>query len=604
MEDKLLKLLYEDQLISDEQYQQVQEECGKLSLRSETVLEQLGILSEDAVIEFLGKKFRMPVLNWEEYTVDEELLRLVPESLAIKYTVFPYVLERGKRGGKITLAVADPSDVSAIDDISFRTGCIVRAAVSSAKAIHQAIQQYYEGQHVESTARALSRQPLQTAQKFSATHIEAFDSVLTRLFRSGELAEEVTADPLTTLDQEHPSSKLLFDLLDTAVDKGISEIHLMPCEQEYRVRFRAQGVLQEYSSIPKHVGRGIALRLRRLLQYAETTPLANKHETTSSSGSFFTSQIQGEVLTILVSFYSSLYGEKILLKPNLLSSLMPLEQIGISDAHLKTLHRMLAKSEGLLLLMSPPGEGKTTTLYSILHHYRDASMQIITVERPVRLMMPGVAQITGNLPIAYRDWYTFLLSTNPDLLAFGSVDNALMSRLAFECASSTQVLASCSACELIDGLSMFTSLLGSSCGLPVSQVAPVLSETITGVVLQRLVKTICPHCKEEVPVHEQNTKFLEWLTVEEDDKNFPVYRGNGCQKCMDTGYAGQTGLFEVVRFDKQIRQFLLQRPPISSEQWRQLLAEMSIDTLKQQGLHKVREGITSPEEIQRVLFAD
>ena len=597
MEDKLLKLLYEDQVITPEQYQQILKETQHSALRSETIMQQMGILDEDQIVEFLSTKFRMPIINWETYTVDEDLLQLVPESLAVKYTVFPYEIERAKRGGKITLAVADPTDVSAVDDISFRTGCTVKTVVASARAIHQAIQIYYGGQGM--TRFPEGAQTSLGPERFPATRIEAFDTILTNLFRLGEFPEE-EADVLSNLNQEHPSAKFLIDLLDTAIERGISEIHLEPRDQEYQVRSRLRGVLQPYSTIPEQVGRGIATRLHRLIQRVEIVPLAKK-EAPPWIGSFHTSHMRGELATILVSFYPTRYGEKILLKLTTLSSLRSLDHLGFHDPSLKILNRMLAKSEGLLLLMSPPGHGKTTTLYSILQHCKQSAMQIFTVECPVELMLPEITQISGLMPMAYNKWYSLLAYNAPDLIAFGNIDSELMTRLTFEFASSTQVLGSCTAYQVPDGLWALTASLSASLDRPASQIMPVLFDSINGVISQRLIRTLCPNCKEEISVSERDSALMQWLTADEETDHIPVYQAKGCQDCVNTGYSGQTGIFELVRFDKQVKQFLLQQPSVSSSQWQRFLTEMSIQTLKHQGLQKVRSGVTSLEEIRRAL---
>jgi type IV pilus assembly protein PilB len=614
MEDKLLKLLYDDQIITPDQYQQLVQECETSSARPETVLEQFGILKEDEVVEFLSKKFRMSIIDWDEYTVDQELLQMVPEDMAIKYTVFPYFFERGKRGGggKITLAVADPSDVLAIDDISFRTGCIVKTAISSARAIHQAIQRYY-GDHetlLPKISEIDQQERIRRTETFLATRIEEFDLLLPRLLRPGELPEEET-DVLSDLDQEHPSTKFLFDLLDTAVQGGISEIHIEPYGQEQQVLFRLHGFLQQYTIISEQVGRGIVARLHRIIPRVDTPPLP-KAENMPWIGSFHTSQIKGKFLTVLVSFYPTPYGEKTFLKVVDGSSLMPLEDLGVGEKSLKILNRMLAKPEGLLLLVSPPGMGKTTTLYSIIHQFDSSDMNILTLEHPIEVLMPGINQISVDPQMSYQDLYALISYSGPDLLALENIDSALMAHLAFELASSSLVLASFTAFNLTDGFCTFISLMRSALqqaqypmiGKQQQEVDSLLFDSINGVVSQRLVRTICSHCKDEVPLSEQDFEFIRWLTAEEEEGigNFPLYIGKGCQECMGTGYSGQTGMFEVLKFDKQLRQFLLQKHPITSFQLRQSFLDMPVETLKQQGLQKIRDGITTPEEIRRVVF--
>lgn len=615
MEDKLLKLLQDERVITPAQYQQAIRECEKSAARAEMVLEQLGMLKEEDLVKFLSKKFRMPLIKWEEYTVDQELLQMVPEPIAIKYSVFPYALERGKRGGKITgkitLAVADPSDVSAVDDISFRTGCVVKTAVASARAIHHAIQTHYAAPDALPGAPELDAQPerLRAKEKFSTTKIEVFDALLSRLASPEELAEE-EPDVLATLDQDHPATKFLLEILANAVERGVSEIQIDPAGAEQQVRLRSLGVISPHATIPDQLGRGLAARLRKLILRMEPAGLAKK-EQPPWLGSFYTTQIKGRPLTVLVSFYPTLAGEKILLKIADGAALMPLEQLGLTEKSQKVFQRILAKSEGLLLFVSPPRQGKTTTLHATLQQFDRAALNIMTLENPVEMLLPGISQIAFNPQIPYRHWAALLTYHNPDLLAVENVACALMAHVAFELAASTLVLASLTAADPADGLFTFLTLL-SSAFRPERGAAfekrwqepeLLLLDAVNGLVSQRLVRTLCPHCKEELPVSQQDPALMEWLLAEEQNAGrFPVHVGKGCRECRETGYNGQTGLFEVIKFDKQVRQFFLQAPPAAALQLRPFLATLPAETFKQQALQKIRAGLTSPAEVRRVLW--
>jgi type IV pilus assembly protein PilB len=615
MEEKLLKLLYDEQVITQKQYQQVIQECEQSSASPEIVLEQLGILSEETLVEFLSKKFRMPIIDWNAYMFDRELLQFVPESIAVKYTVFPYALERAKRGGKMTLAVADPSDVSAIDDIAFRTGCTIRPAVSSARAIRQAIQKYYREQMAVLGVPGAETQPdrLRTdrfryKEKFVLTGIEEFDSLLGKLSSSGELAEE-EGDVLSTLDQENPATKFLRDLLNTAVERGISEIQIDPYGQEQRVRFRVHGVLHQHTVISDQVGRGIATRLHRIA-HRPGSSISPEKEQTPWTGSFSTSQIKGKLLTVSVSFYPTPYGEKVLFKIANMSSPMSLEHLGIGEKSLKILNRVLTKPEGLLLVVSSPGQGKTTTLHAIIQQVARAEMTISMVEDPVETLMPGISHLAVTPQMSCQDRYSLLSYSTPDLIVVENIDTPLMAQLAFELASSTLVLAAFTAFDLADGLGTFLLLIRAALWQAQDttmrkqrqEIDSLVLDLLNGMVSQRLVRTICPHCKEQMPISGQDAEFIRWLTAEvKSSDDFLMYTGKGCRECLGTGYNGQTGIFEVLKPDKYLKQFLLQDQPISSFQLRRILAGMPIDTLKQQGFQKLREGITSLEEIRRIL---
>lgn len=604
MEEKLLKLLHEDQIITQDQYQQVVDECERTGHRPEAALQQLRILTEEGIVQYLSRKFRMPMIPWEAYALDQELLELVPETLAIKHTVFPFELEQGKRRGKITLAVADPSNVAAIDEIRFRTGCTVKAAISSTRAIHEAIRQHYGVQNLEEVrpGSAGAEHVPAAAERFPATQIEAFDTILASLLQSADFPSEET-DVLSALDQENPASKVLIELLELAVDRDISEIHLEPFEQEYRVRIRVRGVLQAHTTLPDHVGRGIAIRLRRLIQRTEIGT-STKRDTQTWVGAFQTDRLRKSSLTVVVSFYPTLYGEKILLKPSALKSLRTLDQLGLTDDAHKLLNRLLAKTEGMLLVMGPPDHGKTATLYSLLTHYIHAAMNALMIESPVELAMPGITQVSGHTPLSYHAWHSFVAYTNPDVLAISDLDDELLYRLAFEFAPATKVLVSYTAGHSLSGFRTFTEAMHAALKLPLLALLPVLLDVLDGIVVQRVIRTLCPHCKEEIPQSDDNSNILHWLGLGKPGEiPATLYRAQGCEECLETGYQGQTGVFEIIRCDKHVAQALLQHPPISVEQWNQMLADMSISTLQQQGAQLVRNGLSSPQEVWRALSA-
>ncbi len=601
----MLKLLHDEHLITDEQYQQVIQECGKSHHSSDIVLEQLGILNEKQLLDFLSKRFRRPVVDWDTYTPDQELLQLVPEEVATKYTVFPYTIERGKPRDKITLAVANPSNVSAIDDIAFMTGCLVISEIATTLAIQRAIDTYYRGRETGTGIPDRQRRSLEgriPEEEFTPSGIREFDSLLTKLARSGELGDE-EADVLDGLDRDHPSSGLLFDLLDTAVERGISEIHVDPYGQKYQVRFSVYGVLQRHTVISEQVGRGIALRLQTLTQRTDIPGFSTK-EQASWTGSFYTTRIRGKFLTVLVSFYPTPFGEKVLLKIKEESALLNVEELGIDGQSLKTLQRILTKPQGLLVLVSAPAHGKTTTLYSMMRKYAQLDMNVVSLEHPIEFFMPGVNQIPFNSQMSNQEWYSLLSYSAPELIVLEKVDTPLMAQLAFELASSALVLISVTAFDLADGLCAFLSYLLAAQGERSHQdTLPLILDSINGIVAQRLVRTLCPHCKEETSPSEQDRELLRQLaTTGREASAVSMYAGKGCHECMETGYRKQTGLFEIIKFDARLEQFFLENQPVASFQLRGFLQEMALDTFKQQGFNAISRGITSPDEIRRVVF--
>ena len=603
MEDKLLKLLYDEHIITNEQHQQVIEKCKKSDLSYDVILEQLGILNEEQLLEFLSEKFRMSVINWELYQPEQELLELIPEQVATKYTVFPFSLERGKRQNKITLAVADPSNVvAASNDISFMTGCIVKIEISSPRAIRKAIQTYYKKQKnvSEVPGGPIQQEERLPSQEFVPCGVAEFDSLLPELLRSTELEEE--PDALSGLDRDHPSTKFLFELLDTAVERGFSEIHIEPYGQEQRVRFSLHGFLHKHTLIPEQIGRGIALNLHRIAHRIDSSVLP-KREQDFWTGSFYTTHIQGKPLTVVVHFYPTPFGEKVLLKIKNGASSLHLDNLGIGEQALRTLDRILTKPQGLLLVISPPRHGKSTTLYAILRKFCRSEKNGASLEQRIKSLIPEIVQIPFQPQMSYQDWHSLISFSTPDLIALEHSDNPVLGQLAFDLASSALVLASLTASDFADGLCTFLADSLSGLEKQYQEGLPFLLDAINGAVSQRLIRTICPHCKEEVPLSEQDIELLHWLSPRErDPHSISVYSGKGCHECSETGFSGQTGLFEIVKLDKGLKQFLLQSYPLSSFQVREFWTEMSGGAIKQQAFQKICDGTTSLAEIRRVVF--
>lgn len=604
--DKLLKLLCDESLITGEQYQQVLKECENSTSSFDTILEKFGFLREEDLLTFLGEKFHLPVVNWDTYHPDPDLLALIPKQIAAKYTIFPYALERGKRQNKITLAIANPSNVSAIDDIAFMTGSIVKTEIASTRSILEAIHTYYRPSEAAPEApEGQSRQEKRVIlPKVTPSGFAEFDVLLPELLGTADI--EAEEDALTELDHDHPSTKFLVELLAIAVERGFSEIHLDPYKQEQRIRFRLHGVLHEYASISEQIGRGILQRLRKISQRTEfspgTTPgMKNKQE--SWNGSFSTTFIEGKFLTVHFTTYPSISGEKVLLK--IKNGVFPenIDTLGFDENSSKVLERILSKPQGLLLLVSPPNHGKITTLRTILRQFVQPEKVVIAIEPMIEVMLPRIIQIPYDPQVTYQDWYAFLSYHAPDILALNNLEHPLLEQLALEFASNAIVLASFTAHDSADGLCTFLTHLSNIFGKQAQKGLLLALDSLCGIVSQRLIRTICPHCKEELALSDSDQEFLRQLTTTGDELELrAAYAGKGCSKCLETGYSGQTGLFEIMKLDKGLKQFLLQSQPLSSFQVRNFLAEMSGDTMKSKAFRKIQQGITSVEEIRRVLF--
>ncbi len=603
MGEKLLKLLRDEQVITGEQYQQALQKCETFGESAERVLERMGILSEEQLLEFLGEKFRLPVVDWESYVPDQRLLDLISEQAAVKYTIFPFQMEQGKRQGKITLAVANPSNVAAVDDIAFMTGCTIKTCISSARAIRDAIRTYYSGTETSSETDE-GRADMETrpaGQEFSPSGSGELDALLAELSQEAENVEKGAVEELSASDREHPSIRFLLDVLNKTVHHGVSEIRIEPYgQQERRVRLRRYGVLQEYTNIPSQLGEGLVSRLHKILQQrGRTEPPENWQKT---AGRFSTILSEGTALDLTPHFYPTPFGESLFLKIRRNVEVMAFHELGFSEKSLKTLNRVLAKPQGLLLLMSPPGQGKTMTFHALLNKLSQGGNRVLSLEDVVKKTVPGMIQIPYSPETSFQAWCSILSYHAPHVLGVGQAERPMMKRLAFEFASSAFVLTSLTAKSFEDGLCLFISVLLDELGQqPSTETLSYLLDSLGGVIVQRLVRTICPNCKERQTLSRQDDEWLRQLAgTQAENEEIVAYAGKGCSECMETGYTGQTGVFEVIKIDNVLKNLLLQHYPLCVAPVRRFYAEMSPETFRHQAFQLIREGTTSLAEIRRM----
>ncbi len=596
MEEKLLKLLYDERILSNEQYEKVQQEQKASGESCDVILERLNILGEAELLAFLGKKFHLPVVDWDAFSPDEELLTLIPKEIAQKYLVLPYLKEQGKRQAKLTLAIANPSDIHATDDIAFMTGCTIKTAIASTRAIREAIQRCYYAQaatlpeHTEPQPQAEGRAREET---LASTGISAVDSLLSSILQQLNSEEGEQADPLAGLDHEHPSSKILLDVLKLCAEQGLSEIHIEPRETQYTIRVSQKGSLREHTSISAPIGQGIAMRLRRVLQLPQK-------ESEPQSGAFSTTLLGDRALQVLVYFYPGISGEKIQLSLKNISELNTLEQLGIDEASLKALGRMIARPQGLLLLAGPSRQGKTTSLYALLEKLRQTEGQILSLESSVERFLPQISQVPFSSKYSYQEWCSFIAYQAPQILALDHpVETDLRKQLALEFAPGSLVLMTMTA---PDTASAICQLMSSRRPQASNVERSLVSDSINGVFSQRLIKTLCPHCRQEASLSQHDLELIQNLFSSQGSlEHFTNYTAQGCAECQETGYAGQTGIFEVIKFDKGLKHRLLQHQTDCANHIRQYCAETSLGSMENQAFRLLRDGRSPLSEIRRAL---
>ncbi|PIE35653.1 hypothetical protein CSA56_03395 [candidate division KSB3 bacterium] len=604
MKEKLFKLLHDEQVITEEQYQQALQRSETFGESAEQVLGRMGILSEEQLLEFLGRKFRMPLADWNDYIPDQRALNLISEDVALKYVVFPLFIEQGKRQGKMTLAIANPSNVSVADDIAFMTGCTIKTCIASARAIREAIHLYYPGkvrspEEAGAQAETGKRAPNQDFTRSGSGEINA---LLSNILQEVEGEAEEQIEGISGADREHPSIRFLLELLQKTAKYGVTEIHIDPYgHQEYRIRLRRHGSLHEHTRIPAQLGEGLATRLQKILQQADRNVL-QKTESTGRHGRFSTILNGANSLDIAANFYPTPFGKKIYLRLQKDAELRTFQHLGMPEKSLKTLNRSLAKPQGILLLVSPPGEGKTTTFYALLRKLAQAGNHVLALEEVDERSVPDIPQIPYSPETSFQEWCSTISYYAPHVLGLGAVEKPSMKRLAFEFASSSLVIVTLTAKSLGDGVCSFISSLFDELDMCCSTEAlSYLLDSMNGIVVQRLARTICPNCREQHALSESDHEWLQQFAgVKAEDGDAVSSAGKGCAECMETGYNGQIALFEVLKIDKVLKNLLLQHYPSCVSPVRNFYTEMSPETFKHQLLQLFRNRVTSLAEIRRM----
>ncbi len=583
MEDVLLKLLLDEKVITIEQYRQVEAACEQSDDSVDVVLERTGILREADFLNALSRKFRLPVVKWEAFTPKDEMFQRITEDVAVKYTVFPVAYEQGKRQGRLTLAVAYPSSLAALDEITFATGCTIRAEIASVRAIREAIATHYNAQSMSSAA-----QPKAKARTSRIMAIETGSSALNAAFSeaigSAMFGEDDT-DAFAALDREHPATKFLIEMLNTAVDKGASALHFHPSRQQYQVRMTWNGVTVNQTEIPGALGQGIAQRLRKA---ARPVTLLKKEQPFSEG--ICTARLREQAINLALAFYPTPFGESVVAQFSPLSKTKESEVAGLDDATIKGLQRALARPFGLLLIAAPQQQRTSAVISSLARKCFPTETQMLAIASPVAPLLPNVPQLSRHAAMSYREWCSTIAFAGPQVFAIETIDAPVMARLAYEFASSASVIASITATDAADALIGFVTTIAAECQQDVCDVLPFALDLLNGILVESSVQTICPACRKEQTLSDEDARLFGSASF-----------GEGCQECMNTGVAGQMLLFELLKIDKAFKQTLLEQQGQFGKYLRRVCEEFLGDDLKQQAIALVRDGKISTAEFRRVV---
>jgi len=564
MSSRLGELLVRESLISLEQLRRAQGEQKRTGKRLGYSLTKLGYIAENDLIDFLSRQYGVPSVNLSDFEIDAAVIKLIPEDVARKHMAIPI----DRQGALLTVAMSDPSNIFAIDELKFLTGLNIQVVVASEVALEEALETYYSKQ-------------------------VSYDDVMEEFEDSdisfGDSEEDVNVVDLERQSGEAPVIRLVNYILLNAIKKGASDIHIEPYEKSFRVRYRIDGVLYEELNPPLKLKNAITSRLKIMSQ------LDIAERRLPQDGRIKLKLGKGKELDFRVSVLPTLFGEKVVLRLLDKSNLqLDMTKLGFEPEPLAEFKKAIYQPYGMVLVTGPTGSGKTTTLYSALTELNKATENISTAEDPVEYNLPGVNQVQmhEDIGLNFAASLRSFLRQDPDIIMVGEIRDYETAEIGIKAALTGHLVLS--TLHTNDAPSTITRLLNMG-------IEPFLVTASVNLILaQRLARKICPECK--TPVEANPQVLIDMGLAPEDATKAQVYMGVGCKHCNNTGYKGRVALYEVMTFGDELKELVLQGA--STAEIKAESIRLGMRTLRIAGLSKILEGVTTTEEVLRVTSGD
>ena len=568
MSTKLGHLLLSKNIITDDQLNKAVNLQKKEGGRIASNLVKLNIVSEDVLINFLSEQYHVASVSLSSEEVDTSVIKFIPYDVAHKYQIFPI----SKNGAVLTVAMIDPSNVFAIDDVKFMTGYEVQPVVASETAIKEAIAHHYE-------------QSAEELQNVVDSLAEFKDEGLDFIQESDD---DVDLGELQNAMDEAPVVKLVNLILSEAIMRGASDIHLEPYEKSFRVRYRIDGVLYDVMQPPSKLKAALTSRIKIMseLDIAERRlPQDGRIKL----------KIRNKSVDLRVSTLPTLFGEKIVMRILDKSNLnLDLTKLGFEEGALKDFQESIISPYGMVLVTGPTGSGKTTTLYSALSTVNEIDVNIMTAEDPVEYNLDGINQVhvKDDIGLSFAAALRSFLRQDPDIVMVGEIRDFETAEIAVKAALTGHLVLS--TLHTNDAPSTISRLLNMG-------IEPFLvSASVIVIIAQRLCRRICEQCREELDVPE--SALIDMGFQQDEVTTFKCYKGKGCSACSETGYKGRMALYEVMPVKDEIKEMILKGA--SAADIKKAAMKLGMKTLRMSGRTKIKEGSTTVEEVLRVTFAD
>ena len=572
------ELLLKEKRITPEQLEEVlayqKAHGGKLGLN----LVKLGFVKDEDITALLSKQYGVPSINLTQFEIDPGVIKLIPGETCHKYQIIPL----SRSGATLTIAMTDPTNVFAMDDIKFMTGYNVEPVVASEGAVVDALEKYY----VAAPAKKVESGPsaLDMATKALEEMPDVGDAgdveVLAEL-------EEISAEALQRQGEDAPVIKLVNVILMSAIQKGASDIHIEPYEKEYRVRYRIDGILYNIMAPPMKYRDAITSRIKIMSKL----DIAEKRLPQDGRIKIrFADNGAAKDIDFRVSCLPTLFGEKIVMRLLDKDKLMlDMTKLGFEQESLTKFEFAIQKPWGMVLVTGPTGSGKTNTLYSSISRINKSDTNIMTAEDPVEFNLPGInqVQVRENIGLNFAAALRSFLRQDPNIILVGEIRDFETAEIAVKAALTGHLVLS--TLHTNDAPSTVNRLMNMG-------IEPFLvASSVNLICAQRLARRICQNCKEPHPL--PPPALVQAGFTPEDAETVVPMRGAGCEKCNKTGYKGRVGLYEVLEVTDELRELVL--VGASALELRRKAIEEGMITLRQSGLRKVKAGMSTVEEVAR-----
>ena len=561
----LNKILLDTEKLSPEELDKALALQKKSKKELRDILIEEGYITEDELLSLISYYLYIPFIDLAKFKIDPEVIRLIPEDVARNYNLFPLC----KSYDSLLIAVAEPLDIITLDNLRLSIGCDIKQVLSKEKLILQWIDNYYS--KIETLPQILDFE-----------YEESLEVVKSRK------AEEAVSLDLIQESQKQPIVQAVNLVINEAIQKRASDIHLEPTDEDLTVRYRIDGILHVIYNLPKKIQRGIAARIK-ILSGLDITKFYIPQD-----GRFHIAT-ENRDIDFRVSTLPTIFGEKFVLRIlDKTTTIVKLDELGFSEQPLSLLKEAVAKEHGMILITGPTGSGKSTTLYAILTELNTLERHIVTVEDPVEYQIDGVTQtqVKPEIELTFAAALRGLLRQSPDTVMIGEIRDTETADIAIKAALIGQLILS--TLHTNDAVSAFARLIDMGVGVYLVAAALML------ICAQRLCRRIRHRCKE--PLKSAPKEMLKELGTE-IDKDLQFYHGVGCPVCNHSGYFGRVALLEALKVDDPIKSMVIRQAPL--EEIKEFaLKEGRLITLRKDGLHKASKGVTTLEEIYRVTAMD